>query len=67
LLTLKDAFALVGNTGGVFNLPKESTFHQSPDMVPDGMSCLGLEYFCLEGDGSWTAPDADLITAMVRQ
>jgi protoporphyrinogen oxidase len=30
-------------------------------MVPDGMSCLGLEYFCFEGDGLWTAPDADLI------
>src|SRR4029078_10957019 len=26
LLTLKDAFAAVGNTGGVFNLPKESAF-----------------------------------------
>ena len=26
LLTLKDAFALAGNTGGVFSLPKESAF-----------------------------------------
>jgi protoporphyrinogen oxidase len=25
------------------------------------MSCLGLEYFCFEGDGLWSAPDADLI------
>jgi protoporphyrinogen oxidase len=33
----------------------------SPEMVPDGMSCLGLEYFCFEGDGLWTASDADLI------
>jgi protoporphyrinogen oxidase len=33
----------------------------SPEMVPDGMSCLGLEYFCFEGDGLWAAPDADLI------
>jgi protoporphyrinogen oxidase len=33
----------------------------SPEMVPDGMSCLGLEYFCFEGDGMWTAPDAELI------
>jgi protoporphyrinogen oxidase len=33
----------------------------SPEMVPDGMSCLGLEYFCFEGDGLWTATDADLI------
>ena len=22
----------------------------SPEMVPAGMSCLGLEYFCFEGD-----------------
>jgi protoporphyrinogen oxidase len=33
----------------------------SPEMVPDGMSCLGLEYFCFEGDGLWSAADADLI------
>ena len=33
----------------------------SPEMVPDGMSCLGLEYFCFEGDGLWTAADCDLI------
>ena len=31
-------------------------------MVPDPkMTCLGLEYFCFEGDGLWTAPDRDLI------
>jgi protoporphyrinogen oxidase len=33
----------------------------SPEMVPQGMSCLGLEYFCFEGDELWTAPDAELI------
>jgi protoporphyrinogen oxidase len=34
----------------------------SPDMVPDPkMSCLGLEYFCFEGDGLWTMADKDLI------
>jgi protoporphyrinogen oxidase len=34
----------------------------SPEMIPDGVStCLGLEYFCFEGDGQWTATDADLI------
>ncbi|HEV2476675.1 MAG TPA: NAD(P)/FAD-dependent oxidoreductase, partial [Candidatus Dormibacteraeota bacterium] len=34
----------------------------SPDMVPDqSKTCLGLEYFCFEGDGLWTAKDADLI------
>ena len=38
----------------------------SPEMVPDGMSCLGLEYFCFEGDGLWTAPDSGLI-ALAKQ
>jgi len=34
----------------------------SPDMVPDqSKTCLGLEYFCFEGDGLWSAKDADLI------
>jgi protoporphyrinogen oxidase len=34
----------------------------SPDMIPDDVStCLGLEYFCFEGDGLWSASDADLI------
>jgi protoporphyrinogen oxidase len=34
----------------------------SPDMVPDPkMSCVGLEYFCFEGDGLWTMPDRDLV------
>jgi protoporphyrinogen oxidase len=33
----------------------------SPEMVPEGMSCLGLEYFCFEGDGLWNAADRDLI------
>ena len=34
----------------------------SPEMLPDDVStCLGLEYFCFEGDGLWTSSDADLI------
>ena len=34
----------------------------SPEMVPDGdHTCLGLEYFCFEGDGLWTMPDAELV------
>jgi protoporphyrinogen oxidase len=34
----------------------------SPEMIPDGVStCLGLEYFCFEGDGLWSAADSDLI------
>jgi protoporphyrinogen oxidase len=39
----------------------------SPEMVPDGMSCLGLEYFCFEGDRLWTATDAELITLARRE
>ncbi len=34
----------------------------SPSMVPDPeKTCLGLEYFCFEGDGLWTMSDSDLI------
>ncbi|WP_407528769.1 NAD(P)/FAD-dependent oxidoreductase [Methylobacterium oryzisoli] len=40
----------------------------SPEMVPDsGFTCLGLEYFCFEGDGLWTAPDADLVDLAKRE
>ena len=39
----------------------------SPEMVPAGMSCLGLEYFCFEGDGLWNAPDAELIALAKRE
>jgi protoporphyrinogen oxidase len=33
----------------------------SPHMAPEGYACLGLEYFCFEGDGLWTSADEDLI------
>jgi protoporphyrinogen oxidase len=34
----------------------------SPEMVPDpNYCCYGLEYFCFEGDGLWSAPDEELI------
>ncbi len=34
----------------------------SPEMVPDPRyTCLGLEYFCFEGDGLWNATDDELI------
>lgn len=34
----------------------------SPSMVPDPeKTCLGLEYFCFEGDGLWTMSDSDLV------
>jgi protoporphyrinogen oxidase len=34
----------------------------SPDMVPEpDKTCLGLEYFCFEGDGLWNSSDAELM------
>jgi len=40
----------------------------SPDMVPDPeRSCLGLEYFCSEGDAVWTMSDPDLVAAAGRE
>ena len=40
----------------------------SPDMIPDGVStCLGLEYFCFEGDGLWTLSDEDLVALGTRE
>jgi protoporphyrinogen oxidase len=34
----------------------------SPEMVPDASrTCLGLEYFCNEGDTLWSMQDADLV------
>jgi protoporphyrinogen oxidase len=40
----------------------------SPAMVPDPRyTCLGLEYFCFEGDGLWSASDADLIALGRRE
>jgi len=40
----------------------------SPEMVPDEkLACLGLEYFCFEGDGLWTASDEELIALAKRE
>ena len=40
----------------------------SPEKVPDpSLACLGLEYFCFEGDGLWTSSDADLIALASRE
>jgi protoporphyrinogen oxidase len=33
----------------------------SPDMVRPGTTCLGVEYFCFEGDEIWELPDADAV------
>jgi protoporphyrinogen oxidase len=32
-----------------------------------GTTCLGLEYFCFEGDGLWSSSDADLIELGTRE
>ncbi len=35
----------------------------SPEMIPDpDMACVGLEYFCFEGDGLWSMDDDDLVS-----
>lgn len=40
----------------------------SPEMVPDEkLACLGLEYFCFEGDGLWSCADADLIALAKKE
>lgn len=40
----------------------------SPEMVPDPTtSCLGLEYFCFEGDELWNAPDEELKARAIRE
>jgi UDP-galactopyranose mutase len=33
----------------------------SPAMVQPGTSCLGVEYFCFEGDDIWEMPDAQAV------
>jgi protoporphyrinogen oxidase len=40
----------------------------SPEMVPDPqIACVGLEYFCFEGDGLWSSSDEDLIALATRE
>ncbi|HEY0380272.1 MAG TPA: NAD(P)/FAD-dependent oxidoreductase [Pyrinomonadaceae bacterium] len=40
----------------------------SPDMVPDqGKTCLGLEYFCFEGDGLWTMTDPEMVALAKKE
>jgi protoporphyrinogen oxidase len=40
----------------------------SPEMVPDAqVACVGLEYFCFEGDGLWSMSDDDLIALATRE
>ncbi len=40
----------------------------SQAMVPDaGRTCVGMEYFCFEGDGMWTSTDDELIALAKRE
>ncbi len=40
----------------------------SPEMVPDSaIACVGLEYFCFEGDGLWSASDDELVALATRE
>lgn len=40
----------------------------SPEMVPDeSLACVGLEYFCFEGDGLWSASDDDLVALATKE
>jgi len=40
----------------------------SPEMVPDeDVACVGLEYFCFEGDGLWSSPDEELFELAKRE
>jgi protoporphyrinogen oxidase len=34
---------------------------------PDRTTCLGLEYFCFEGDGIWASRDEDLIVLATKE
>jgi protoporphyrinogen oxidase len=40
----------------------------SPEMVPDpSLACVGLEYFCFEGDGLWSASDDELVALATKE
>ncbi len=40
----------------------------SPEMVPDPeLACVGLEYFCFEGDGLWSMSDDDLVKLAAKE
>jgi UDP-galactopyranose mutase len=39
----------------------------SPDLVQPGTTCLGVEYFCFEGDATWEMPEELAIEAATRE
>jgi protoporphyrinogen oxidase len=56
------------HTEGV-NVGRVQNFNNwSKAMVPEpGLTCLGLEYFCFEGDGLWSSSDEELIALATRE
>jgi protoporphyrinogen oxidase len=39
----------------------------SPDMVRPGTTCLGVEYFCFEGDDIWEMPDDEAVAMATEE
>jgi len=39
----------------------------SPDMVVPGTTCLGVEYFCFEGDDIWEMPDDEAVAMATEE
>jgi protoporphyrinogen oxidase/predicted dehydrogenase len=39
----------------------------SPDMVRSGSTCLGVEYFCFEGDDIWEMTDVDAVALATKE
>jgi len=39
----------------------------SPFLVKDGRTCLGLEYWVMEGDETWQTPDAELVELATKE
>ncbi len=39
----------------------------SPDMVAPGTTCLGVEYFCFEGDDVWEMSDQDAVAMATEE
>ena len=36
-------------------------------MVPEGSACLGVEYFCFEGDEVWEMPDDQAVRMATQE
>jgi hypothetical protein len=55
LLTLKDAFAAVGNTGGLFSLPKESAFEPAAaaDVLAGDEFIFDVQTHLVDPTGAW--------------